>query len=107
MIPKPPAEAYVGSSIQFQALSFEPEHIPDFIARLAARGVEVKWFGEADPRGFTSRYDSWHYLADTDPLPNTLAVLSNLLDMRIPLTFDEADCALIGRVIADEAAKLI
>lgn len=106
-IPRPAAEAYVGSSIQFQAVSLEPAQIPDLLARLAARGVEVKWFGEADPRGFTSRYDSWRYLADIDPLPNTLDALSKLLDMRIPLTFDEADCALIGAIIGEEAAKTL
>lgn len=67
----------------------------------------MKWFGEADPRGFTSRYDSWRYLADIDPLPNTLEALSKLLDMRIPLTFDEADCTLIGTIIGEEAAKTV
>ena len=67
----------------------------------------MKWFGEADPRGFTSRYDSWRYLADIAPLPNTLDALSKLLDMRIPLTFDEADCALIGAIIGEEAAKTL
>jgi dTDP-4-amino-4,6-dideoxygalactose transaminase len=106
-IPRPTSEAYVGSSIQFQAISLQPAQIPDLLARLAARGVEVKWFGEADPRGFTSRYDSWRYLADIAPLPNTLDALSKLLDMRIPLTFDEADCTLIGTIIGEEAAKTL
>ena len=106
-IPRPASEAYVGSSIQFQAISLEPAQVPDLLARLAARGVEVKWFGEADPRGFTSRYDTWRYLADINPLPNTLDALSKLLDMRIPLTFDEADCALIGAIIGEETAKTL
>lgn len=105
IIPRPQGEAYVGSSIQFQAENQSPEAITAFMQRLAGRGVEVKWFGEADPRGFTSRYDSWRYLADIDPLPKTLDVLACLLDMRIPLTFDETDCALIGQIIAEEAAE--
>jgi dTDP-4-amino-4,6-dideoxygalactose transaminase len=31
------------------------------LANCAARGVELKWFGAAEPVAFTSRYDSWRY----------------------------------------------
>jgi hypothetical protein len=37
-------------------------------------------------------------------LPRTLAVLEKTVDMRIPLTFDLADTALIADIIADEMA---
>ena len=40
-------------------------------------------------------------------LPNTLRVLDTTLDMRVPLTFDSADCDLIASIIADEMATLI
>ena len=70
------------------------------------RGVELKWFGDAEPKAFTSRYDSWKYIDDLPVLPNTLRVLDTTLDMRVPLTFDRADCDLISRIIADEMATL-
>ena len=54
----------------------------------AAYGVELKWFGDNEPRAFTSRYDSWKYVADKLHLPGTMAVLEKTLDMRRPLTFD-------------------
>lgn len=97
-------EAFVGSSIQVQITDREPARIPDLVGRCAARGVELKWFGDPEPNAFTSRYDSWRYLGDAPPLPKTLDVLARTLDMRIPLTFDLDDCRLIGRIIADEMA---
>ena len=79
-----PKEDYVGSSIQFQAEALAADAIPAFIARCAERGVELKWFGEEEPRAFTSRYDSWRYIEDVPVLPKTLAALSKTLDMRVP-----------------------
>jgi len=64
--------------------------------------VELKWFGGAEPVGFTSRYDSWRY-AESAPMPRTDSVLAGLIDMRLPLTFSAEDCALIARIIRDEA----
>lgn len=98
-----PQESYVGSSIQFHADGLRPGAIPDFLRDAAARGVEIKWFGAAEPTGFTSRYDSWRYLGEPPDLPRTLAVLATTCDMRIPLTFDEADCSHIAAIIADVA----
>ena len=76
--------------------------ISGFVGRCAARGVELKWFGAEEPAGFTSRYDHWRYALGAQ-LPRTDRVLAGLLDMRLPLTFSLEDCALIGRIIADEA----
>jgi dTDP-4-amino-4,6-dideoxygalactose transaminase len=97
-------EAFVGSSIQFQARGLGARRIPDLVAACAARGVDIKWFGAAEPAGFTSRYDSWRYLGDLQPLPETLRILATTCDMRVPLTFTEADCRDIVDIIAEEAA---
>ena len=94
-------EHYVGSSLQFSLPDFGEEAIQAFIARCAERGVELKWFGAAEPHGFTSRYDSWRYIEGLAELPATRKILATLCDLRIPLTFDEADCALIGEIIGD------
>jgi dTDP-4-amino-4,6-dideoxygalactose transaminase len=100
---RPPQEYYVGSSIQFRPAGFTtPEQVQDFVARCMSRGVELKWFGSKDPQGFTSRYDSWRYLGEAPVLPNTLEILSNTLDMRIPLTFDTDDIQSICNIIAEE-----
>ncbi len=98
-------EAYVGSSIQFRAAGLSVDALPDLVAGCAARGVELKWFGEDQPRAFTSRYDSWRYLEDLPHLPQTLDVLAKTLDMRVPLTFDEADCRMITAIIEEEIAE--
>ena len=100
-IPRPEKETFVGSSIQFLLPGLTAEGIAGFVARCAARGVELKWFGADEPAGFTSRYDHWRY-APVAELPRTDRVLAGLLDMRLPLTFSLEDCALVGRIIADE-----
>ena len=102
-----PRERYVGSSIQFrvEVETLDTVDIPAFVAACGERGVELKWFGEAAPRGFTSRYDSWRYLGEQPVLPRTLDILARTLDMRVPLTFTEDDCrqitAIVGEVMAE------
>ncbi len=102
LIPRPAAESWVGSSFQFSLPGWSDTRIAAFLARCGARGVELKWFGADQPVAFTSRYDHWHYAKPT-PLPQTDRVLKGLIDMRLPLTFTEADAAQIARIIRAEA----
>ena len=101
-IPRAEGEGYVGSSIQFRLPGRDAAWIERFLARCLARGVELKWFGRAEPQGFTSKYDHWRFAAPP-VLPRTEAALATLIDMRLPLTFTAADAALIARIIAEEA----
>lgn len=94
-------EAFVGSSIQFQARALDVEGIPEFVAHCAERGVDIKWFGADVPHAFTSRFDSWRYLGDIPELPQTRAVLAKTCDMRVPLTFTEQDCEDLAAIIGE------
>lgn len=98
---RPEEEVYVGSSLQFRVEALADNQINQFLADCAARGVELKWFGGAEPHGYTSRYDSWRYLDDNVVLPETLRILATTFDLRIPLTFDLDDMILIGEIICD------
>jgi dTDP-4-amino-4,6-dideoxygalactose transaminase len=100
---RPAAEAFVGSSLQFRVEALEPPEVATFLAGCAARGVELKWFGGNEPQGFTSRYDSWRYIEETQHLPQTLAILATTFDLRIPLTFTVEDMEMIGDIIDEEA----
>lgn len=100
---RPAAEAFVGSSLQFRVKALNPSQVEAFIAGCAARGVELKWFGGTEPQGFTSRYDSWRYIEDSQHLPQTLDILATTFDLRIPLTFSIEDMQTIGSIIDDEA----
>jgi len=100
-------EYYVGSSIQFSLIGQDPATIQAFLAACLERGVELKWFGNADPVGFTSAYGSWKYFGELPDLPNTDRVLAVMCDMRIPLTFDLADCELICEIISDVASSVL
>jgi len=105
IITRPPQERIVGSSIQFLLDGWDGTRVVEVIKRCAARGVELKWFGAADPVAFTSRYQHWGYAPSQD-LPQTDAVLAGLIDMRLPLTFTTEDCALIARIIRAEVSAV-
>ena len=44
---------------------------------------------------------------DRQSLPNSDAILSKLLDMRVPLTFTLDDCRLIGEIIAESVSDVV
>jgi dTDP-4-amino-4,6-dideoxygalactose transaminase len=99
---RPRMESYVGSSIQFCLPGIAAAEAKAFVAQLARVGVEVNWFGAAQPVGFTSDHHSWRYVAPQE-LPNTDAILAGVFDMRLPLTFSLEDCALLSDHILDAA----
>lgn len=105
VIERPEAETIVGSSIQFLLKGWSSASVEGVLARCLARGVELKWFGGAEPVGFTSRYDSWRYV-DAPAMPESDAVLAGIIDMRVPLTFSLEDCALIARIIKAEVGAV-
>lgn len=102
---RPQAERYVGSSIQFRLPGITPALAQAFVAANRALGVELKWFGAAEPVAFTSNHHSWRYV-DAQELQQTDRILSGLFDMRLPLTFSVEDCRHIGAIIAHCAAEL-
>ncbi|UYV36072.1 DegT/DnrJ/EryC1/StrS family aminotransferase [Rhodobacteraceae bacterium D3-12] len=105
VVERPEEEYFVGSSIQFLLLDWADEKIAELRARCAARGVELKWFGGAEPEGFTSRYDSWRYVK-AERMPVSDRVLRAIMDMRLPLTFTLEECALIARIIRSEVSAV-
>ena len=106
-IPKRQAkEGYVGSSLQFTLTGVDLPAVKAFIEICAERGVEIKWFGAREPVGFTSSWESWQYVKDVQPLPNTRKILDFMCDFRIPLTFTLEDCETVAAVIKQVAAEI-
>ena len=105
--PRDPRENYVGSSIQFSLIGQDEKTIRHFLAECMNRGVELKWFGNKEPVGFTSAYESWRYFNNLPDLANTKRILAVMCDMRIPLTFTLDDCRLILEIIKDVSAKVL
>ena len=101
---RPPQEQFVASSLQFSLTGLAPGAIEAFLAAAAQRGVFVKWFGAAAPKGFTSVWQHWRYFGQAQELPRAESVLAGLCDMRLPLTLMQADCVAIGAVIRDALA---
>ncbi len=103
---RPQEEYYVGSSIQFNITGQDSSAIQVFLQTLLARGIELKWFGNPEPVGFTSAYSNWQYFGSLPSLDNTDRILANMCDMRIPLTFNLDDCQLIVEIIAEVADEV-
>ena len=101
----PPQELHVGSSIQFRLPDFTPDQCRALLTAAQARGVVLKWFGNADPVDFTSAHQSWRYVTRQD-LPATDRILATLFDMRLPLSFSQTDCALIADLICDAVREV-
>lgn len=105
VVERPEQERIVGSSIQFLLLDWSAQAVQDVVDRCSKRGVELKWFGAAEPIGFTSRYDSWRY-ANSSAMPETDRILTGIVDMRVPLTFSLEDCDVIARIIRAEVGAV-
>jgi dTDP-4-amino-4,6-dideoxygalactose transaminase len=101
----PACETHVGSSIQFRLPDFTADQCCAVIAAALDRGVELKWFGADKPMGFTSSHHSWRYVAAQE-LPATDRIMATLFDMRLPLSFSEDDCALIGDLIGEAVQEV-
>lgn len=104
---RPEKEVYVGSSIQFSLTGQDEPTIRKFLAAALDRGVELKWFGDSEPVGFTSAYGSWQYFGKLPELKETNRILSVMCDMRVPLTFELDDCRLITEIIREVAEETL
>ena len=111
LAPRPIEESYVGSSIQFRLPQWSGDAIGALVEACRDRGVELKWFGAPLPHGYTSRRDHWQFFGAEDPVvdagthpevPRNGEILATLLDMRIPLTFSEADCECLASILLEE-----
>ena len=106
VLPKPlPGASRVGSSVQFRIPDLPNRDCASLQDRLRERGVVLAWFGKGEPSGFTSSHRHWRYV-DGQSLPNTDRVLSTLFDLRLPLSFSEDDCKLLGRILVDEISGI-
>lgn len=94
-------ECFVGSSMQFNLYGLTREQVEEFLDECSRRGVEIKWFGWKEPKGYTSSYESWQYLSHIPELPQTKKILDSMCDFRIPLTFSLEDCKIVAGVIRE------
>ncbi|MBU2578267.1 aminotransferase class I/II-fold pyridoxal phosphate-dependent enzyme [Patescibacteria group bacterium] len=100
---RPEKEHPVGSSIQFTLEGVSRSQVESFIAECGRRGVEIKWFGWDEPKGFTSSFEHWKFIHDIPALPVTRRILDFMCDFRIPLTFSLNDCRTVATVIRQVA----
>ena len=100
---RPAQEGFMPSSLQFFIDDLGEEQIRTFLSHADSHGVHVKWFGNPEPIGFTSRHDHWRYLREhgRPGLANADRILFGLCDMRLPVWLGSADCATIAQVLEE------
>ena len=103
---RPKKESYVGSSIQFRIPGISHTDSKKFVESCKKLGVEIKWFGDDNPAGFTSNHKSWHYVK-RQKLENSDRILSGLFDLRLPLTFSLDDCSMLSDIISESVKEFI
>ncbi|WP_372883102.1 DegT/DnrJ/EryC1/StrS family aminotransferase [Psychromonas sp.] len=99
-------EGFVASSIQFSLPAFSYSDCKNLITNCEAKGVSIKWFGEAEPSSYTSKYDSWLYLDKQPLLTSTEGLLATLIDIRIPLTFTLSDCNTVANIVVNQIEEI-
>ncbi len=103
--PRQQQEAFVASSIQFHVNGLDKARLQTLADNCTRRGVAIKWFGRAEPVGYTSQYHHWQYL-QPQALPDTSQILATTCDMRIPLSLSQTQCDTIACIIEQELANL-
>ena len=101
LINRPVKEDFVGSSFQFLLTDSSYFQIQSIVESCQNRGVELKWFGQNEPKGFTSKYDSWKYISSQQMVKSD-KIINSVIDMRLPLTFSIEDCKLVAAIICQE-----
>ncbi len=101
---RPVQEEFVPSSLQFRITGLEDTRIERFLEEADAHGIHVKWFGAAEPIGFTSRHDHWRYLNQEQAVPKADQVLKGLCDIRLPLSLTPDHCSVIATVLREAMA---
>lgn len=103
---RPPAEAYVQSSIQFRLLQADAAAMARFVAAARAAGLPLKWFGSDAPEGYTSAPQHWPGV-DPAEVPQSRAILRTLCDLRLPLGLAPATCDGIADTLVTLAAATL
>lgn len=104
---RPEKEHFVPSSLQFFLDGLSDRQVGRFVESADAHGVHVKWFGRAEPTGFTSRHDHWRYVGSATEVPAADRILHGLCDLRLPLWLGERECETIAAVLRDAIADAV
>jgi len=105
-IRKLPGVCRTPSSIQF-FLDASQDVIQATCKESTSRGVPIKWFGTEKSHGFTSRYNQWKWVDKEENLPGTDEATSKLLDIRLPYSLTNEECAEISRIIQESIAAAL
>jgi dTDP-4-amino-4,6-dideoxygalactose transaminase len=107
-LPQPhPKSRPAPTSVQFSVEGLDIAGMQAFLAHAGARGLPIKWFGGERPVGFTSAPRHWRFRGDDAPLDRTHAILSNLCDIRTPVSMTDEECDLAAAIVRESLETVI
>lgn len=101
---RPDRDTCAPSSIQFSLVEMTEPEIESFLRFADERGVHIKWFGRAEPEGFTFTHRHWEFIEPQASPVRAEKVLQGLCDMRLPLNLMPEDCDTVARVVREAMA---
>jgi len=86
----------VSDSLQINLRGLSSEQIADFLAHTKARGMPVGLFGSTDN---ARNFRNWQYSPIATDVEKTEAMIKAAIDVRLPLSFEDADFELMAQVL--------
>ena len=86
----------VSDSLQFNLRGMSEVQIDGFVRSTRRRGMPVSLFGSKDN---ARNFANWRYSPIARAVPATAAVIHAAVDVRLPLTFDDADFDAMAAVL--------
>jgi len=107
LVEVPPQNAKVricGDSIQFNLQKVTDEQVHKFLSECKSRGLPCELFGHAtNARNFVN----WKFSPAEESLPQTAKMISRAVDIRLPLTWEDADFHTICQVVEESLATVM
>jgi len=87
-----------GDSIQFNLSGVTDEQVTAFLAECKSRQLPAELFGHpTNARNFVN----WKFSPADQPLPKTAAMIKRAVDIRMPLTWEDADFMLVCQAVEE------
>jgi dTDP-4-amino-4,6-dideoxygalactose transaminase len=87
-----------GDSIQFNLKDVTDEQVTMFLKECKSRNLASELFGHP---GNARNFVNWKFSLPDQPLPKTAAMIKRAIDIRLPLTWEDADFVLLCQAVEE------
>jgi dTDP-4-amino-4,6-dideoxygalactose transaminase len=87
-----------GDSIQFNLKNVTDDQVTSFLKECKSRNLASELFGHP---GNARNFVNWKFSLPDQPLPKTAAMIKRAIDIRLPLTWEDADFVLLCQAVEE------